>query len=155
MNCEDFTLAGGYGNYFQAGVCLGLSSPVLSGGCFPAAGSFLSHTAHRHSAENSGTFFSRILPCELRPSWPGRPPTLSPQLRDLQSPHRFALFVPWPGNSLGCELRQKLHLVSHLSGLTVPCCLMSNVLKVLVLFLQSAFLVASGGRVHLVPVTLS
>lgn len=106
-------------------------------------------------SENAGTFFSGTLPCELRPSWPGRPPTLSPQLRDLQSQHSFALLVPWPGNSLGCELRRKLHLVSLLSGLTVPCCLMSNVLKVLVLFLQSAFLVASGGRVHLVPVTVS
>lgn len=106
-------------------------------------------------SENAGTFFSGTLPCELRPSWPGRPPTLSPQLRHLQSPHRFALFVPWPGNSLGCELRWKLHLVSHLSELSVPCCLMSNVLKVFVSFLQSAFLVASGGRIHLVPVTLS
>lgn len=115
-----------------------------------------SHTlAHRHSAENSGTFFSGTLPCELRPSWPARPPTLSPQLGGLQSPHRFAHFVPWPGKSLGCELRQKLHLVSHLLGLTVPCCLMSNVLKVLVLLLQSAFLVASGGQVHLVPITVS
>lgn len=148
--CEDFVLAGGTGTLSkQVGARLVFSSP--SRRFFPSLGRFLT-PARQHLAEDSGALSPGTVPHAFPPPWSPRAPTPSPQLSIV---HVDLPFLCHRLETVSCALGQsEASPVSRLSGLTVLRCLMSNVLKALVSFLQSGFLVASGGQLNLAPITL-